>query len=94
MDGQVWSLARGPLIRERASCGLPDWEAAIAGNSALREAHVRALGEELFTTLAAAHGHALYDIQSFNDEVERPVLDDSAIRCSFPPAMLGQELQT
>eukprot|EP00959_Pyramimonas_sp_CCMP1952_P079941 1671381-Pyramimonas_sp.AAC.1 len=67
---RIWSLSREPLIREWASAGQPDWEAAIAGNSALREPHLRALDEELFTKMKASHGHGLSDIQSFYDEME------------------------
>eukprot|EP00959_Pyramimonas_sp_CCMP1952_P417218 8741351-Pyramimonas_sp.AAC.1 len=60
---RVWSLAREPVVQSWATSSQPDGDAAVKGNSALREAYMKALNEELYTRLKMANGHALMDIQ-------------------------------
>eukprot|EP00959_Pyramimonas_sp_CCMP1952_P105185 2198869-Pyramimonas_sp.AAC.1 len=36
---RVWSMAREPVVQQWASDSQPDWNAAVKGNSALREAY-------------------------------------------------------
>eukprot|EP00959_Pyramimonas_sp_CCMP1952_P313174 6555303-Pyramimonas_sp.AAC.1 len=43
------------------------WDAALAGNSALREAFVKTLYEEVHGYLKISYAHAIMDIQSFYD---------------------------
>eukprot|EP00959_Pyramimonas_sp_CCMP1952_P431307 9033216-Pyramimonas_sp.AAC.1 len=47
MPCRVWSLAREPCAREWSASLTASWDAAIAGNSALREAYLRALESEV-----------------------------------------------
>eukprot|EP00959_Pyramimonas_sp_CCMP1952_P116274 2431054-Pyramimonas_sp.AAC.1 len=50
--------------------GVDHWDAAVAGNSALREALVRALEDEVHTRLQIPSGHTLWDLASFYDSIE------------------------
>eukprot|EP00959_Pyramimonas_sp_CCMP1952_P311008 6508588-Pyramimonas_sp.AAC.1 len=47
MTCRIWSQARDPLVSEWSRATSPEWDAAIEGNAALREAFVRVLDEEL-----------------------------------------------
>eukprot|EP00959_Pyramimonas_sp_CCMP1952_P134833 2821573-Pyramimonas_sp.AAC.1 len=46
MFGRVWSMIREPLVRTWSTSAEQQWDAAIRGNSSLREAFVRAVQEE------------------------------------------------
>eukprot|EP00959_Pyramimonas_sp_CCMP1952_P114766 2399296-Pyramimonas_sp.AAC.1 len=48
---RVWSLAREPCAREWSASLTSSWDAAIAGNSALREAYLRVLESEVAVQL-------------------------------------------
>ena len=51
-------------------------------------------GEELYTELKMANGHAQTDIQRFYDMMKWETLVKGAFRYGFPAALLGLELQT
>eukprot|EP00959_Pyramimonas_sp_CCMP1952_P237419 4961860-Pyramimonas_sp.AAC.1 len=69
------------------------WDAAVAGNSALREAFVRALEDEVHTRLQIPRGHALWDIASFYVSIEFQPLAECALEKGFPPVISFLELQ-
>eukprot|EP00959_Pyramimonas_sp_CCMP1952_P030610 641603-Pyramimonas_sp.AAC.1 len=56
-------MSREPLIKEWSRESQPQWDAAVEGNSALREAFLRILGEEVHSRLDVMCGHGLLDIQ-------------------------------
>eukprot|EP00959_Pyramimonas_sp_CCMP1952_P018388 388879-Pyramimonas_sp.AAC.1 len=78
-------MAREGQMRQWSSDSAPHWDAAVAGNSALREAFLRGLNSEVFSRMGVAHGEALLDVASFYDSIEFEVLADTAARLSFPP---------
>eukprot|EP00959_Pyramimonas_sp_CCMP1952_P095115 1989012-Pyramimonas_sp.AAC.1 len=43
---RVWSLAREPVVQSWAQADQPGWDAAVRGNSSLKEAFMRALDDE------------------------------------------------
>eukprot|EP00959_Pyramimonas_sp_CCMP1952_P404730 8482088-Pyramimonas_sp.AAC.1 len=88
-----WSAAREPYTKEWNTQSQTDWGAARAGNSALKEAYMRAMDEELFFRLRSSQGHALLDIKSFYDEIGWSILVDRALECNFPATTLRLELQ-
>eukprot|EP00959_Pyramimonas_sp_CCMP1952_P454374 9469806-Pyramimonas_sp.AAC.1 len=58
---RAWSMAREVQMKEWSSLQGDDRDAAVAGNSALKEAFVRALQDESQTRLSIAHGHGQLD---------------------------------
>eukprot|EP00959_Pyramimonas_sp_CCMP1952_P453945 9469120-Pyramimonas_sp.AAC.1 len=54
---RIWSLAREPHVKTWAAESEPMWDAAIAGNAALREALRRVCEEEISGALGTATGH-------------------------------------
>eukprot|EP00959_Pyramimonas_sp_CCMP1952_P268994 5624315-Pyramimonas_sp.AAC.1 len=69
MVGRLWSLIREPYVRSWSASAEAHWDAAIRGNSSLREAFVRVLQQEVSHHLGVATGEALVDIQSFYDSI-------------------------
>eukprot|EP00959_Pyramimonas_sp_CCMP1952_P333677 6987959-Pyramimonas_sp.AAC.1 len=63
MVGRLWSLIRKPYVRSWSASAEAHWDAAVRGNSSLREAFVRVLQQEVSHHLGAATGEALVDIQ-------------------------------
>eukprot|EP00959_Pyramimonas_sp_CCMP1952_P157716 3297835-Pyramimonas_sp.AAC.1 len=47
MLGRLWSMAREPVVRSWSKQSAQHWDAAVAGNSFLMEAYLRAIDEEL-----------------------------------------------
>eukprot|EP00959_Pyramimonas_sp_CCMP1952_P423947 8880214-Pyramimonas_sp.AAC.1 len=43
---RAWSLAREPVVQAWAQAEQPSWDAAVRGNSSLKEAFMRALDDE------------------------------------------------
>eukprot|EP00959_Pyramimonas_sp_CCMP1952_P394616 8267998-Pyramimonas_sp.AAC.1 len=58
-------MAHGGQMRQWTLHAAPHWDAAVADNSALREAFVRCLNSEVFSRLGVARGEALLDVASF-----------------------------
>eukprot|EP00959_Pyramimonas_sp_CCMP1952_P013313 280862-Pyramimonas_sp.AAC.1 len=79
-----WSVEQAEVDR---------WDAAVAGNNALREAFVRALEDEVHARLQIPSGHTLWDIASFYDSIEFHPLAECALGKGFPPVILFLELQ-
>eukprot|EP00959_Pyramimonas_sp_CCMP1952_P112762 2357355-Pyramimonas_sp.AAC.1 len=46
MIPRIWSLAREPWVKDWTVASQPRWDAAVAGNSALRECFLRMLGRK------------------------------------------------
>eukprot|EP00959_Pyramimonas_sp_CCMP1952_P207894 4348691-Pyramimonas_sp.AAC.2 len=90
---RLWGMASEGQVRQWALDDEPVWDAAVANNSALREACVRALEEEVHVRLRVPHGHALVDVHAFYDSIERPHLARGALRLRFPPTILFLELR-
>ena len=93
-----WSAGPGPLCakstREAGQKSTPtDWDAAIAGNSALQEAFMKAVDHEMFHRLGAAHGCAVLDIKSFYDHIRWTRLAGAAVDLGFPGIALQLEMQ-
>ena len=66
----------------------------MAGNSALREAFVRALASEARARANMAQGDAPLDVEAFYDSIEYPIIADTAARLNFPTIALFLEMQT
>eukprot|EP00959_Pyramimonas_sp_CCMP1952_P046405 969230-Pyramimonas_sp.AAC.1 len=62
-------MAREVQMKEWSSLQDDGWDAAAAGNSALKEAFARALQDEPQTRLSIAHGHGLLDVEAFYDGI-------------------------
>eukprot|EP00959_Pyramimonas_sp_CCMP1952_P092039 1926477-Pyramimonas_sp.AAC.1 len=62
-------MVREDAMREWSRRTAPAWDAAVAGNSSLREAFARAVSEESFAALGVSYGHGLVDIQKFYDSM-------------------------
>eukprot|EP00959_Pyramimonas_sp_CCMP1952_P173558 3626697-Pyramimonas_sp.AAC.1 len=92
MVGRLWSLIREPLVRQWSSDTEASWDAAVRGNSSLREAFVRALQQEVPHHLGIAVGEGLVDIKSFYDSIEWPGLVLCSPNLSFPPRIFYLEL--
>eukprot|EP00959_Pyramimonas_sp_CCMP1952_P072195 1507694-Pyramimonas_sp.AAC.1 len=90
---RVWPLLREVHSRSRAADHPTTWDAAIAGNSALQEAFMKAIGHELYLRLGAAHGCALIGIKSFYDHIQWTRLASAAVDRGFPGVVLLLELQ-
>eukprot|EP00959_Pyramimonas_sp_CCMP1952_P431849 9044162-Pyramimonas_sp.AAC.1 len=67
MFSRTWSLAREDEVRSWSMDSEPAWDAAISGNSALREVFLRALHDEGLARLGIAFGEGLLDIKGFYD---------------------------
>eukprot|EP00959_Pyramimonas_sp_CCMP1952_P396882 8315692-Pyramimonas_sp.AAC.1 len=63
MFSRTWSRAREDDVRSWSQDSEPAWDAAVAGNSALREAFARALKGEAMHNLGIAFGEGLVDIK-------------------------------
>ena len=90
---RVWSLVREEDVRSWSSSAEPAWDAAIRGNSALREAFLRALHDESYFKLGIENGHGLLDVKGFYDSIGWAVLVRTALSLNFPPTVLALELQ-
>eukprot|EP00959_Pyramimonas_sp_CCMP1952_P393851 8252784-Pyramimonas_sp.AAC.1 len=66
---RVWSAAREEDVRLWTSSSEPERDAAIRGNSALREAFVRALQDEACMRLGIEFGTGLIDAEAFYDSM-------------------------
>eukprot|EP00959_Pyramimonas_sp_CCMP1952_P244474 5110240-Pyramimonas_sp.AAC.1 len=91
---RVWSLCREPCARDWSASLTSDWDAAIAGNNAFREAYLKVLESEVAVKLGATVGRAILDIKSFYDHIQWPRLIRAALRLGYPPALLFLELQS
>eukprot|EP00959_Pyramimonas_sp_CCMP1952_P326500 6834469-Pyramimonas_sp.AAC.1 len=69
MSGRLWSLIGEPHVQDWSKNHTEAWDAAVAGNSCLREAYLRAIDEELAHTMGMNYGHALTDVQEFYDSI-------------------------
>eukprot|EP00959_Pyramimonas_sp_CCMP1952_P148013 3097393-Pyramimonas_sp.AAC.1 len=92
---RVWSMAREVQMKEWSAlqAETDHWDAAIAGNCALREAFVRALQDEVHSRLDIPHGQTVVDIASFYDSIEWEPLTLCAMRKGFPVVKLYLEPQ-
>eukprot|EP00959_Pyramimonas_sp_CCMP1952_P204925 4285097-Pyramimonas_sp.AAC.1 len=86
-------MAREDLVRDWVADQDDYWDAAIAGNSALREAFIRALEDEVQTALRLPHGQAVLDVEAFYDGIEMASLASCALKTGFPPTILFLEIQ-
>ncbi|CAK0814711.1 unnamed protein product [Prorocentrum cordatum] len=93
MVTRCWSMVREDAMREWSRRTAPARGAAIAGNSALREAFAGAVSEEAFAAMGVNYGHGLIDVQKFYDSMPWVGLARAALSCGFPPAVLALELQ-
>eukprot|EP00959_Pyramimonas_sp_CCMP1952_P277210 5795424-Pyramimonas_sp.AAC.1 len=73
-------MAREVQMKEWSPLQGDGWDAAVAGNSALKEAFVRALQDESHTGLSIAHGRGLLDVEAFCDGIEWGPLARCAVR--------------
>eukprot|EP00959_Pyramimonas_sp_CCMP1952_P412539 8644833-Pyramimonas_sp.AAC.1 len=92
MLSRVWSMSREPWSKAWSSRTEPSWDAAVRGNSSLREAFRRALDEEVAGILNVSYGHALTDIDGYYDNMLWLKLSRAALRLGFPPTILYMEL--
>eukprot|EP00959_Pyramimonas_sp_CCMP1952_P341860 7161077-Pyramimonas_sp.AAC.1 len=88
MLGRMWSLIREPHVQDWSKDHAEAWGAAVAGNSRLRGAYLRAIDEELARTMGMNYGPALTDVQEFYDSIPWHLLASAALRLSFPPVIL------
>eukprot|EP00959_Pyramimonas_sp_CCMP1952_P110447 2310542-Pyramimonas_sp.AAC.1 len=63
-------MAREVQMKEWSAQQDDHWDAAIAGNSALKEAFIRALQDESQSRLNIDHGHGLLDVEAFYDGIK------------------------
>eukprot|EP00959_Pyramimonas_sp_CCMP1952_P271673 5679884-Pyramimonas_sp.AAC.1 len=63
MLGRLWSHVREPIVRQWSAQEEQAWDAAVAGNSCLQEAYLRAIDEELAAWMQLQFGHNLVDVQ-------------------------------
>eukprot|EP00959_Pyramimonas_sp_CCMP1952_P124493 2603208-Pyramimonas_sp.AAC.1 len=91
MTRRIWPQARGPLVAEWSAAAAPEWDAAIEGNAALREAFVKVLDEELAVHLKSASGHGLADVEGFPETISRGNLIERTLRLGCPLRVLYLE---
>eukprot|EP00959_Pyramimonas_sp_CCMP1952_P114332 2390620-Pyramimonas_sp.AAC.1 len=78
-------MAREPVVRSWGKESAQDWDAAIAGNSCLMEAYLRAIDKELAHAMMMQYGHGMLDIKSFYDSIPWALLATAALRLEFDP---------
>eukprot|EP00959_Pyramimonas_sp_CCMP1952_P144010 3014847-Pyramimonas_sp.AAC.1 len=89
MTSRTWSLAREDVTRAWTRDAQPDWGAAVAGNSALREAFLRALRDGGLSRMGISFGATFSDIKGFYDAMQWGPLVRTALKLGFPPVVLG-----
>eukprot|EP00959_Pyramimonas_sp_CCMP1952_P209497 4383051-Pyramimonas_sp.AAC.1 len=82
---RLWSLIRDPHGRIWTKEVTASWDAALADNSSLREAFLRAVQQEVPQRLGVACGEGLIDIPGFYDAIDWSRLATSALALHFPP---------
>ena len=74
---RAWDLAKGHF-----------WDSALAGNSSLRAAVMRALKVENGVARGAHIGHLLWDQRKFYDSVKLPILAKELLKREYPQELM------
>jgi len=90
---RTWELMHRESVRTWAQEVEEPWDAAIAGNSCLREAMIRALGDEVADAFGIHSSIALLDIKRFYDSLSFPKIVKAAAEFGFPTRILALSLQ-
>lgn len=90
---RVWSKCREPVAKEWSFAINPFWDAAVAGNSPLREALERALCDEVVAHIGGHSISGYLDVKQFYDNISIPKSIRAATRLGFPVTILILELQ-
>eukprot|EP00959_Pyramimonas_sp_CCMP1952_P370095 7751102-Pyramimonas_sp.AAC.1 len=82
--GRTWELMHRDRVRTWAKDVEEPWDAAVAGNSCLREAMIRALGDEVAQAFSIHTAIALLDIKRFYDSLSFQKIARAAAEFGFP----------
>eukprot|EP00959_Pyramimonas_sp_CCMP1952_P287789 6018538-Pyramimonas_sp.AAC.1 len=91
MLARVRPHIREPGVRQWSAEEAQAWAAAVAGNSCLKEAYLRAVDEGLACTMGLQFGHGLLDVQEFYGAISWLPLAKAALRLRFPLVILYLE---
>ncbi|CAK0808313.1 unnamed protein product [Prorocentrum cordatum] len=91
---KLWSKVRSEFTNEWVVAMAGKWDAAIAGNSALKEALVRSFSDEVIEWMPVKiySVTALWDLAEFYDTLEPLLILDEGLRLGLPARALHLEM--
>ncbi|CAK0856487.1 unnamed protein product, partial [Prorocentrum cordatum] len=91
---KLWSKVRSEFTNEWVVAMAGKWDAAIAGNSALKEALVRSFSDEVIEWMPVKiySVTALWDLAEFYDTLEPLLILDEGLRLGLPARTLHLEM--
>ena len=90
--GRCWELLNREVVRDWVRAVQQPWDAAVPGQSCLREAMVRSIGDETADAVGAATAGGLIDIERFYDSVEFNYAVRAARHYKFPLRILAMSM--
>ena len=86
---RIWTKVRKPYLTEWESEHVGDWDAAIRGSSALREAALSQFHHEIAHYTEKDNGAILFDMAKFCDNIDIVELCTQASDTEYQPVLLA-----